>query len=191
MIEVLKNSKTKNYCSFKQIILSDKFPWFYKKTTTEGDSPTGYVDTPMYGHVFIDRPEHNGWSKQDSTMHQLAVNVVREILHENNYYSNQYFILRLSANCVLPNDGIQFTVPHVDHTFPHFNLIVYLTNSGGSTIIEGKEHEPIEDQSILFTGNHYIQLPKKERRIVLVGTIFPLDKKNLNLLGVPFLLDND
>jgi len=64
---------------------------------------------------------------------------------------------------------------------------VYLTNSGGSTFIEGKEHKPEEDQPILFTGEHYLQLPKKERRIVLVATIFPLDEKNLNLLKIPYL----
>ena len=32
-----------------------------------------------------------------------------------------------------------------------------------------------------------MQLPKKERRIVLVATIFPLDEENLNSLGIPYL----
>ena len=75
----------------------------------------------------------------------------------------------------------------IDHTFPHFNFIVYLTNSGGNTIVEEDTHEPIEDQPIIFTGWHYMQLPKKERRIVLVATIFPLDEENLNSLGIPYL----
>lgn len=187
MLAVLDNSKTNNYCLLKETILSQKFPWFYTSATTEGDGLTGHVNVPMFGHTFIARPEMHGWSKHDSDMYQLSVDVIREILCENEYYSNEYFILRLASNCVLPSDGVQFSLPHIDHNFPHYNLLVYLTNSGGNTFIEGYEHKPEEDQCILFTGKHYIQLPKKERRIVLVATIFPLDEKNLNLLEVPFL----
>ena len=189
MIEILKNPKTENYHLLKETILSRRFPWFYASTTTHGESEgiPGFVNVPMFGHVFIGRPETYGWSTTDSDLHQLAVDVVREILHENNFISKQYYILRLAANCVLPNEGLQFSEPHIDHTFPHFNFIVYLTNSGGNTIVEEDTHEPIEDQPIIFTGWHYMQLPKKERRIVLVATIFPLDEENLNSLGIPYL----
>ena len=38
-------------------------------------------------------------------------------------------------------------------------------------IKEGEENKPEEDQAILFSGNHFIQLPKKDRRIVLIATI--------------------
>lgn len=177
MIQLLQNSKSDNYSSLKKIILGDEFPWFYSDTTPAYAKPdeeiiTGHCNIPQYSHCFIARPEKFGFSKHDSGAYQLALNVVREILTENNIYIDSYFILRLAANCTYPSGGIQLSMPHVDHNFPHLNILTYLTSAGGSTFIEGEEHEPIEDQSILFSGEHYIQLPKKERRIVLIGTLF-------------------
>ena len=47
-----------------------------------------------------------------------------------------------------------------------------MTDSGGSTYIEGEEHQPQEDQTIIFEGEHYMKLPEKYRRIVLVAPLF-------------------
>ena len=174
MIQLLQNSKSDNYQSLKNTILDEQFPWFYRGSTTPliKKSIKKHRDVPMYCHCFIGRPETFGFSKHDSTGYGLALNVVREILTENNILTNSYFVLRLATNCTYPSEGIQLSMPHVDHAFPHLNILTYLNSAGGSTFIEGEEHEPIEDQSILFSGEHYIQLPKKERRIVLIGTLF-------------------
>ena len=174
MIQLLQNSKSNNYQLLKDTILSENFPWFYRGNTTPVDRKDmkGHVNISQYSHAFITRPETHGFSRHDSSAHNLAVDVVREILTENNIRTNSYFILRLATNCTYPSEGIQLSMPHADHTFPHLNILIYLNSAGGSTFIEGKEHKPIEDQSILFSGEHYIQLPKKERRIVLVGTLF-------------------
>ena len=48
-------------------------------------------------------------------------------LVKNNLYPKNYFILRLTTNCTLPSEGTQFSIPHVDHKFPHLNFITYLT----------------------------------------------------------------
>ena len=173
MIQLLQNSKSDNYSSLKKIILGDEFPWFYGENKTPNrKSIKSHRDVPQYSHCFIARPEKYGFSKHDSGAYQLALTVLREILTENNIHTDSYFVLRLSTNCTYPSEGIQLSMPHVDHTFPHLNILTYLNSAGGSTFIEGEEHEPIEDQSILFSGEHYIQLPKKERRIVLIGTLF-------------------
>ena len=174
MMRLLENPKSDNYQSLKKIILGDHFPWFYSTTTTFVDNVTGHCNIPQYSHSFIGRPEVFGFSKHDSGIYETAVDVVREILTENNIPTHSYFILRLATNCTYPCEGIQLSMPHVDHQFPHKNFIIYLTSAGGSTFVEGKEHKPIEDQSMLFSGEHYIQLPKKERRIVLVATLFNL-----------------
>tara|TARA_B100001989_G_scaffold186490_1_gene136024 strand:- start:469 stop:1014 length:546 start_codon:yes stop_codon:yes gene_type:complete len=175
MIQILQNSQSENYKLLKKNILGQYFPWYYYDHTTDAaDERDGHKNIPDFGHTFISRPEEFGWSKHDSTMHQLAVDVVREILFENKFYPEENFILRLATNCTLPSRGAQFSLPHVDHHFPHLNFITYLTNSGGSTFIEGVEHKPKEDQTILFTGEHYLQLPQKERRIVLVATIMSI-----------------
>ncbi len=175
MIQILQNSQSENYKVLKKNILGEFFPWFYYDHTTDlAPEKDGHENIPNLSHCFISRPEFCGWSKQDSVMHELAVKVVREILSENEFPPEDNFILRLATNCMFPRQGAQFSLPHTDHRFPHLNFITYLTNSGGSTFVEGVEHKPEEDQSILFTGEHYLQLPQKERRIVLVATIMDI-----------------
>ena len=172
MIQILQNSQSENYKLLKENILGEYFPWFYYKNSTVNlVEKDGFKNLPQLCHTFIIRPEIYGWPKEESEIHPMAVDVVREILSENNFYPKNYFILRLATNCTLPSEGTQFSIPHVDHKFPHLNFITYLTNSGGSTFIEGVEHKPEEDQSILFTGEHYLQLPKKERRVILIVTL--------------------
>ena len=54
--------------------------------------------------------------------------------------------------------------------FPHKNMLIYLTDAGGSTFVEGEEFAPEEDDVIMFEGLHWHKLPRKERRVVLVMT---------------------
>ena len=61
----------------------------------------------------------------------------------------------------------------MDHYFPHTNFICYLTEDrgGGRTFVEGHPpHKPVEDECIVFTVEHYSELPKNGSRIVIVGT---------------------
>ena len=91
-----------------------------------------------------------------------------------------YLIVFFSASCsklIHSNQGIQLSQPHEDHDFPHHNLIVYLTDTGGETFVENESHDPKEDDVILFTGEHYMKRPVKDRRIILVATIFSYDDK--------------
>ena len=63
--------------------------------------------------------------------------------------------------------------------YPHGNIIVYLTNAGGKTFVSNgdnspyEEHDPVEDDIILFSGKHFMQNPSDNRRIILVATILP------------------
>ena len=81
---------------------------------------------------------------------------------------------RCNVNAVEPPYDHQYmdaiTQPHMDHEFPHKNMLIYLTDAGGSTIVEGEEFAPEEDDVIIFEGMHWHKLPKKERRVVLVMT---------------------
>ena len=102
----------------------------------------------------------------------MTVGVVTEILKFNNKDA-KFFFTRMSINATFPIEGNQFTIPHHDHDFPHMNFLCYLTenHSGGRTFIDGHPpHEPVEDECIVFSGKHYIELPKKGRRIIIVGT---------------------
>ena len=98
-----------------------------------------------------------------------------EIGYDNKIFDpSQYFFLRSSANCNHAEGGIQLSEPHVDHDFPHWNMIVYLEGDG-STFVEGEEYVPKEDDIILFKGEHYMQRPSKGRRVILVSTIYEIN----------------
>ena len=169
MIEILNNSKSDSYKQLKEKITGNYFPWYHNNNVSREEFNTDNVS--YFGHTLYTRPEVSGYSQPASENFQLAFKVMQEILTENNYDSSKYFLLRMNANCVLPCNDAEFSSPHVDHDVPHLNFLLYLTNNGGSTFIKGQEHKPVEDQAILFSGEHFIQLPKSGRRIVLVATI--------------------
>ena len=74
-------------------------------------------------------------------------------------------------NAVAPSDKRNIiSVPHEDHEYPHKNMLIYLTDAGGSTFVEGEEFAPEEDDVIIFEGIHWHELPKQKRRVVLVMT---------------------
>jgi len=182
MILPLKNPNTDNYKILKNIILSNDFPWYYHETSTldylldiEQQNLEKYGNLPFYGHTFLDRPDglekYKKVSEVKSQYFDLSYTVFEEILNFNNL-NLEYFYLRMNANCVHSDSVYQYSLPHIDHRFPHKNIIVYLTNSGGNTIIEEVPYEPKEDDVLIFEGEHYIEKPKASRRIVLVSTIF-------------------
>ena len=166
MLRVLKNPVTSNYTELKNFILSNDFIWRY-------DTSTGM---PFYGHTFLERPEETGFSQPLSELISLNLTVLKEIIDFNNLF-DRYFFLRSNVNCVHPDNDKQFSEPHIDHDFPHFNLLVYLSGDG-ETIVEDEKYFPKENDVILFTGNHYMKRPSNGRRIILISTIFEYNKNN-------------
>ena len=59
---------------------------------------------------------------------------------------------------------------HVDHSFPHRNIIMYLTDAGGDTVVNDEVYSPKEDGVIMFEGEHYHHFPMKDARIDFVDT---------------------
>ena len=160
MIKVLENPITPNYLEFKDLVLSSEFPWIYTNSTK----------MPFYSHVFLDRPENAKFSNPQSELLGLNLKVLDEIIQHNNLF-DKYFFLRSNANCVHADTGDQFSELHIDHRFPHFNLLVYLSGDG-ETIVEDEKFFPQADNVILFTGKHYMKRPSIGRRVVLISTIF-------------------
>ena len=163
MIKVLENPITSNYLELKNLVLSSEFPWLYSYSTK----------MPFYSHVFLDRPENAKFSNPQSQFLDLNLKVLDEIIQHNNLF-DRYFFLRSNANCVHADSGEQFSEPHIDHRFPHFNLLVYLTNEGegGETIVEDEKFYPQANNIILFKGKHHMKRPSVGRRVVLISTIF-------------------
>lgn len=172
MIEVLKNPKTAIYFEIKEIILSSNFNWYYNpSSTTSSKKISGHIDMPFYSHTLLRRPETERYSFKSSPHLDKVIEVFDEILEYNGISKNDYYYIRSCVNCVHSSPGIQLSTPHIDHKFPHYNLIIYLTDVGGKTYVEEEFHDPKEDDVIIFSGKHYMERPKEKRRIILISTL--------------------
>ncbi|NBW57532.1 hypothetical protein EBR43_07085 [bacterium] len=172
LIKQLINPKTQSYLEFKNFVLSLSFSWYWNSLIGDQHlNVDGYHNIGHYGHVFLERPEQvkNRIPRQTSEYLNDVSNIILEILESNNIEVNSF--LRISANCVHSSDQILNSTPHVDHEFDHKNILLYLTNVGGSTVVKDEIFTPNEDDIILFGGEtHYMQTPQKDRRVVLVAT---------------------
>ncbi len=169
----LKNPKTIKYKKLKKTILSNEFPWFYvdrivKNADKRDDNPT------WYSHGVLTRPvQGTRYPKESSPYLPQISEVLEEIFVHNNI--NTQCIYRININAVHPPVTTTYsTVQHVDHDFPHKNLIIYLTDAGGDTLLYQDDniinHTPSEDDIISFSGLHSYNLPTTTRRVVLVCT---------------------
>jgi hypothetical protein len=188
MIKTIVNPYTNLYFKLKQHINSSDFPWYYNKDSTINsglDNFQKYENIPFYSHRFISRPRMDKSSESkylfpevNSNLTELYYPLLEQIFEINNIHVG--CLLRFNANCVHPLKTKNTTVPHVDHNFDHKNLIVYLTDAGGDTILYDDKlnvihkHSPKEDDIVIFEGIHSIRPPENNRRIVLVATYIEL-----------------
>lgn len=175
MITKLNNLKTKEYYELKQAVDSKMFPWFYQVNSTT-DCVEGYDNIPFYGHSFLTRPEpevKRYFPVSNSDQFDFVSNLIVQILDFNNIKLNCFF--RINANATHPSNLNKLTVPHYDHPWQHNNLLIYLNDAGGETVVFGEngekeEYHPKEDDVIMFSGLHCHRPPKENRRLVLVAT---------------------
>ena len=168
-----ENPCTPEYIRFKKFVLAVDFPWFYNSKSTHGGTES---DLSFYSHFFLGGtfqhdfacPGQKRYSKVKSEYIDSFDEVLEQIFQCNNMQVNQ--IHRMNANAVHPVKGNVLSEPHVDHYFPHKNLLIYLTDAGGDTICEWQRHTPLEDDIITFEGLHHMVPPKDKRRVVLVVT---------------------
>ena len=158
----LNNPRTSTYNEFKRIIKRNDFNWNYYPRSDEKSTPA------MLSHSFIKRPEDLKYPTVQCDGANFVHDVVQEILNYNDIIL--HCIYRINLNMVFPQEGNQRTPVHVDHPFPHDNIIIYFSNEG-KTIVENDEHDPKEDDVIIFPGlPHCQELPKNDMRLVLVAT---------------------
>jgi hypothetical protein len=186
----LRNPKTTQYHNIKKLILSNVLSWTYLKETTPSTNNLLYEyeeevkkyikegveihNPPMYSHTFLLRSNSRCLYPKEQSEYMYDINEMYcDILNSNMDHIGKSFgmMCRCNANAVEPSPkkhGI--TKPHLDHEFPHKNMLIYLTDAGGSTFVEGEEFAPEEDDVIMFEGMHWHELPREERRVVLVMT---------------------
>ena len=181
MIIELKNPKTEDYLTFKKEVLSNTFPWYWNENSVDVDilKEKGELKKiPFLGHSILKRPcdpgDYRIYPNPNSSFSDLSNIILNQIFYINGINFN--CVLRINLNLTIPVLGIESTKPHIDHEFPHKNMLIYLNKSDGDTIlcddnnVKNDNFTPKEDSIILFEGRHYHNLPKEGRRVVLICT---------------------
>lgn len=189
MITELINPLTKEYLELKRSVRSNRFPWYYSESSV-GAQSNNFL---LFSHPVVGRPERGNKPKVVSKRFEKVMPVIMQIFEANDLQPENFF--RICFNNVFHN-AHRMSDPHVDHEFPHRNLLIYLNQvSCGPTyvfnetfsaqyppgsydaynhdLVVGWESEPVEDKVVSFDGFHYHAqgFPKAgERRITLVVT---------------------
>jgi|TARA_R100001443_G_scaffold2382_1_gene8063 hypothetical protein len=166
-IKKLNNPKTPNYCHLKELLLGENIPW-YVKEAHPNDLQNNFK---FFSHCFLERPSYSKeiYPRAISKHTSLMGEVLKEIFQSN--VINPSCVYRMNANFLPPVMSVKRTKVHVDHDFPHQNIIIYLTDSGGRTIVGNESHDPEEDDIVMFGGHHHcVETPVGKWRLSLVAT---------------------
>ena len=170
----LKNPRTETYQQCKSLVFDENFPWYFTKKTVPIHSNydrSKHTEISFFAHGLLTRPHYSTGHRYpvpESEYLEYYERMLMEIFECNNIQVGCIF--RMCLNLVCPCSGVQLTVPHQDHIYPHKNILVYFTDAGGETYCESDVHDPREDDIIIFEGEHYHKLPEKDARIVFVAT---------------------
>lgn len=179
VITKLKNPKTPLYEEFKEWVINGPgFSWLKMNTGYVGGPSEGNFE--FFSHPFLQRPELHMYSLPVCPNLVQLIEIYTQLIEANpDKLTERSFVLRANANLVGPavNKDETRSLLHTDHEFEHQNLIMYLTDAGGNTYVEGECFEPQEDDIVLFSGEHYCIRPEKKNRVVLVLTLFNYDTK--------------
>ena len=170
MIQELKNPITNNYLTLKNEVLSSDFSWYYIPSTVQNEK-SEYACSAYFSHAVL-KPPHNPnlYSTIFSPYSEYCNMVLKEIFEINQIQVNS--VMRINFNLTLPLSERK-TQPHYDHDFPHKNLLIYLNDCDGDTVVCGNpdvSYSPKQDSVVLFEGLHYQYLPSDNRRVVMVVT---------------------
>lgn len=161
------NKNQKNYIN--NVVLGDNFPFYWYDHQTEKDKK------PFLSHVLYKRPEISNNQNQINSEHfGIFLDFLKSFLNKNKIELNKLF--RASVNCTF-NINEKKSNTHIDHEFDHKQVIIYLNDSEGETVILNdknkiiKKIKPEKFKGICFDKKpHYIIYPKKGRRVIAVYT---------------------
>lgn len=151
------------------VILSNNFPYKYRTQCVPGDGNSFMV------HNALERPK-KGERIQSNYFEQLG-QILISFCRKNNIELNE--ILRTAVNLTF-NNGSKQSPDHVDHDYPHKQLIVYFNDckdKNSYTVILDKNKKilkkvkPKQYKGVCFEAlPHYAVFPKKGERIIGVYT---------------------
>lgn len=150
-----------------EIILSNQFPFYWMDQQTLEDN------RPFLGHTFWHRNTHEPCSH----FCDFVENIVKKFCIKNNIGFKK--ILRGSVNLSFPlnEENYKPAAVHQDYDFDHKQMLIYLNDSDGDTILYDKETKKITNRItpekfkiICFDNVPHVGLgpTKSSRRVVLV-----------------------
>ena len=160
----------RNLDFIENTILSNNFPYKYRTQCVPGDGNTFLV------HNALERPEKRKSKAIMSDHFEEIGQILQSFCRNNNIQLNE--ILRAAINFTY-NNGSQKSPAHVDHDYPHKQLIVYLNDcdkKAHTVILDEKGKilkriQPKKYKGVCFESlPHYAVFPKKGHRIIGVFT---------------------
>lgn len=158
-----------------ETVMGDNFPYFFQTGSTIDDN------YEMLSHTILRRPEERNINEKfNSSFSDNFIKIFSEFIEKNNLkqkYPN-IELLRMSVNLTF-NNGTKHCPIHIDHNYPHFQLIVYLNDADNKskTVILNEKNKVIKKiipkkfKGILFDNKkHYHFYPTKGIRSIIVYT---------------------
>ena len=171
-ITKLRNTKTFEYEKLKELIFSSEFAWQICSAHNKDSKvlKNSSFDFRYFSHMFLKSPGQGVlYPESTSPLTSLLNIVLSQIFSLNDI--DVSCLYRSNANLLPPFLKSKRTLNHVDHDFPHHNLLIYLTDAGGKTIVGDESHDPKEDDIIMFPGSgHCIETSHTKDRVVIVST---------------------
>ena len=113
-------------------ILQNTFPWYHF------DSYLGRRIFPMVTHTLVKRCDNGEEPVPNAKYYYLFENIVKRFCKQHDVSFNRF--TRAALNFSMSNSKYSFVCPHVDFTFKHKLLIIYLEDTSGDTIIFDKKY---------------------------------------------------
>lgn len=150
---ILDNPLTEEYLEFKRIIFeTEDFPWFFSSDTTGIKSDKYY----FYYHAILMRG--NPPSVASHGLYNGCKLIVEQILNFNDIQLNNIHRMSLNATHHYP---FKYNNPHVDHNYLHKNMLVYLNDCSGDTIIFKEKYGIDYEKNWISANNHNFHIKEK------------------------------
>jgi hypothetical protein len=127
---------TENFIKFKNLLLSEDFPWFYKENMTNNDEC-------FFNHCF-----YNYNQPTSSFYFEYIFPILKEL--------NCASILQVRANLLLKKEKQYFSEFHTDYALKCKTSIFYINTSNGYTILDEELKIKIkceENKMLIFDSN--------------------------------------
>jgi hypothetical protein len=147
-----------------QVILSALMPWYYNDHTVGRATHPDHIsaqDIPYMFHYLMMRsanPEHEGLIV-DQAQYEIFKAIFARWAEANSVPWSRIYRASFNMSFSAP---AEFTLPHIDHSFPHWNWVWYLDTVPNTPTVLWDDswnitHEIpcVQNQAVAFTGRQH------------------------------------